>query len=140
MRLWAVVFLLLAVPAVAKPMAAPTLEEGLNRSIPVVGEFVDYEQGEIDYFGGTVARYRVLHRPSGRGPAVGTIIKVRYLFQDGSACLPERGWKFSPAMMPAPKSRWILLLEGEQEPWNTYRGNFGRLPATAENLARVATH
>ncbi|MGE0494995.1 MAG: hypothetical protein AB7S38_37655 [Vulcanimicrobiota bacterium] len=139
MRLWPILILCLSLPVVAKPMRAPSLDEGLRRATPVVAEFVDYEGDGIDYFTGAVARYKVLHRPTGQGPAVGSLIRVRYAFQDGSACLPEQGWKFSPGMMPAARSRWILLLEGEQEPWNTYRGDFGRLPATPENLTRVST-
>jgi hypothetical protein len=133
-----VILLTMALYAVgsAKPMPSPTLDDGVTRSKTIV--VVKYQgyraSGKIDYFGGPVAEYKVVRTLKGTAPGT---LSVRYDFQDGSACLAESDWKFSPSMMPKVGSQWILLLTTDTEPAVTYRGDFGRIPYTTENLTKI---
>ncbi|MBI3892238.1 MAG: hypothetical protein HY303_12015 [Candidatus Wallbacteria bacterium] len=100
----------------AKPMAAPSIEEGARFSRRVVlAEYVDYKAPEkVTYFGSVTARYRVLETL--KGDATPGEVAVSFTFSDGSACMEPIGadgkpeFRFSPSQMPAPGSRWILLL------------------------------
>lgn len=127
-RFWLAVLLLSAVAAHAKPMPAPSLEEAQRSSRAVVAEYVDYTaDGNIGYFSGPVARYRIVR---GNYTTPGQIVRIRYQFQDGSACLEPQGWVFSESMMPKKGSLWTLYLQGEGPILDTYRGSFGRQPLT----------
>ncbi len=125
----------MATTAFAKPMAAPTLAESLHASPTVlVADYQQYRkapgQPNIGYFQGPLARYRVVKVL--KGAFSPQTVEIRYDFTDGSACLAEEGWQFTPAMMPAPGSRWILLLAGPATPatgaYRTTRGTYGRKP------------
>ena len=127
--------LLLTGTVLSKPMDTPKLSEAVRFPRVVVAEYVDHKSSPpITYFGGTLARYRVVETL--RGP-LGGEVSVVYAFHDGSACLEEQGWKFSERMMPARGSRWILFLQPEGESWRTYRGDWGRMAATPGNLEKV---
>jgi len=125
-------------------MPAPSLSSALETCDVVLAEFVSRPAGEKpDYFRGVTCKYRVLDvirkRLSNSEIRTGKIVKVLYEFHDRSACLAPEGWRFSSEMMPAKKSRWILLIEKERnDRYYTYRGGFGRLPATTENIRRVS--
>ncbi len=131
---WRPLFLVLALLTVAqaKPMAAPKLEEGVkNSSQIVVAQYLGYRTGPVDYFQGATANYQV--KLFLKGPKTPGLLAIRYSFQDESGCVEPKGWKFSPNLMPKPGSSWILLLQ----PPGTYRGDFGRIPYTPENLKLV---
>lgn len=125
--------LILCTCAMAKPMETPTIEQGVETSPSiVVAQYKGYKaEGKIEYFGGPTAEYEVKSVLKGK-PVTGKL-NVRYLFTDGSACLEPKGWVFKQDMMPKPGSTWILLLK---EP-GTYRGSFGRIPHTEDNLKKV---
>ena len=128
-----ILLLLVCCPSAAKPMPRATVEQGVQKSVYVVeAEYVGYKkEGPITYFGGPVAHYRVVKTLKGKAPKR---LRLGYRFHDGSACLAEKGWKFDPKLMPKVGSRWILLVvEGPR----TYRGDFGRLPSTPDNLTKV---
>lgn len=128
-----ILLLLICCPSAAKPMPPATVEEGVQKSVYVVeAEYLGYKkEGPITYFSGPVAHYRVVKTLKGKAPKN---LKLGYDFTDGSACLAEKGWKFEPKMMPKVGSRWILLVT---ESSRIYRGQFGRLPSTHDNLVRV---
>lgn len=136
MRPWtrkALLLLLLSTLAFAKPSLSPTLEEGVaESSLIVVGRYKSHRQQHIDYLGGATATYQIVEVLKGKAPSTG-LVALTYAFHDGSACVEPEGWTFSEKLMPQVGSTWILLLQ----PPGTYRGSFGRIPASQENLARV---
>jgi len=119
--------------ALAKPMPDVSLEEGVKVSpVIVVAKYRSFRAGKVDYFGGAKATYQLTSVLKGEAPSNG-LLALNYAFHDGSACLEPQGWTFSAGMMPKVGSQWILLL---QLP-GTYRGDFGRLPATEANIKKV---
>ena len=97
------------------------------------------------YFRGLDAQYQVdsvLKQSKNRSTSLMSLkrpIHVYYAFQDGSACMAPPDFKLNEESLPAKDSRWILFLEpGETfNYFSTYRGDYGRLPATPENLSKV---
>ena len=130
--------LLIPAPMWASPMFAPTKEEAFRSPLIVIGEYQGYKpRGEINYFRGPIARYKVIEVM--KGSPMSKILDVRYDFQDGSACLAPEGEKFTKDWMPPVGSRWVLFLnkdKGEMY-FSTYRGDFGRWPATEANIKEV---
>lgn len=116
-------------------MPSPTLAQGVEQCpLIVVARYQGYQaSAKVDYFQGVTANYKVVRTLKGKADGR---LTVRYDFQDGSACLADPNWKFQPTMMPEKGSTWILLLRSS-EPASTYRGDFGRLKSTAENLKRI---
>lgn len=138
-------------PCFAKPMTAPSLHEGVQSSQwIIIASFLDYKNPRpepISYLGNVLARYKVIESLKGT-EIKEKLLTVVYDFDDGSSCLPLQGWKFSPSIMPAKESKWILLLnkDDQAEVWKrshnvdvftTYRGDFGRMPATESNLEKI---
>jgi hypothetical protein len=146
-------------PALAKPMAAPNTEPLAampaahfgpaikDSTAVVIARYRGYQlKGPTDYMKGIDAFYqveKVLYVKKGEKPlALKKPITIRYAFHDGSACIPEEGWQFKQSMMPVVGSQWILFLQkpiGKEpnKPYNTYRGDWGRKPATPENLEKI---
>ncbi|MBS1954548.1 MAG: hypothetical protein JST89_10190 [Cyanobacteria bacterium SZAS-4] len=134
-----------ASPTFAEPMMAPTLKEASKSPIIFVAQYDGYKPflEPVRYMDGVMAHFtlvRVLKGPQLRDPH----INVAYAFHDGSACEPEKDWKFSEAKMPAKGTSWILFLEepkfkssNTNNAYSTYRGDFGRMPATTSNLESV---
>ncbi|MBI5367694.1 MAG: hypothetical protein HZA54_11705 [Planctomycetes bacterium] len=131
--------------ALAKPMPAATVAEGLSLSTWVVSaEYTGYREPAQppDYFGGVVALYRVVEVLQG-APLTGELA-VGYGFHDGSACLAPPGWSFAQERMPTPGTRFLLLLREYDAPTGTYhayRGSFGHLeesPTAYGELLRAA--
>lgn len=131
-------------PAFAKPMTAPTVEDAAKSQIIFVAQYDGYKPflEPVRYLDGVMAHFtlmRVLKGPQLRDPH----INVAWAFHDGSACLPEKDWKFSQAKMPTKGSAWILFLEepkfksSNTNAYSTYRGDFGRMAATTANIESV---
>lgn len=135
------IFMLLCAAAFAKPMMAPTLEEAIAHCDAVVlCEYSSFEERQdISYFNPPAAAYKVKEflLPM-KDAALTAEVKVTYSFHDGSACLEEAGFKFDASKMPKAGSEWILLLQKKSASgaFETYRGDFGRLPATPENIEK----
>lgn len=135
------IFMLLCSAAFAKPMMAPSLEEGIEQCDAVaLCEYSSFEdRKDISYFNPPAAAYKVKEflLPL-KDEAATAEVKVRYSFHDGSACLEEAGFKFDASKMPKAGSEWILLLQKKSagDVFETYRGDFGRLPATPENIEK----
>lgn len=129
-----------SIPLSAKPMDRPTSEEAVQKSQSIVlAEYLDYEdQLKVDYFTGIVARYKVIK--VFKGEETLSNIKIHYLFHDLSACLKPKDWAFNKKILPQPNSQWVLfLISKENKIYFTYRGNYGRWPATKENLEQILT-
>lgn len=143
----------------AKPMPAPNTEPMApmpaahfgpaikDSTAVVIARYRGYQlKGPTDYMKGIDAFYqveKVLYVKKGEKPlALKKPITIRYAFHDGSACMPEQGWQFKQSMMPVVGTQWILFLQkpiGKEtnKPYNTYRGDWGRKPATPENLEKI---
>lgn len=136
----------------AKPMPAPELEEAVKSDWIVVGRYLGHApvastNGDAQklYFRGLDAEYQVesVLKPS-TDPITSRLslkrpIHVNFAFQDGSACMPPRGFKLEADSLPSVGSRWILFLKSAYafNHYSTYRGSYGRFSATPDNLALV---
>jgi|GEM_PF-1788155 len=122
----------------AKPASTPTAEEAALSPVVVVCAYVGYDkESPKTYFGGVQAEYRVVELLKGK---LSGKVPVNFDFHDHSPCLEPPDWKFEESLLPKPESRWILFLRPSEKAgdhFGTYRGSFGRWPATPENLARA---
>jgi len=110
-------------------MFPPTLEEAILTSEHIViAKYIGYNKLKfITYFNGPVAKYKVIKNL--KGNLSFEAISIRYMFNDGSACLAPKNWRFNDGMMPKPASTWVLFLKRDTQHkglWMTYRGDFGR--------------
>lgn len=123
--------------ATAEPMESPSLEEAVGAPCIVRAEFLGYNAGEkISYFHGPIAEYRVKEVLKGEMPE--DVVRVRYDFDDGSACIAPQGWEFSEKLLPEKGSSWILFLaRNESGIYLTYRGEYGRWQAGIENIDKI---
>ncbi len=145
MRLWrralALGFLGLAValPTASKPMEEPTVADGLRADAIVVARFVAVgDASQAQYFGGVPTRYALVDVLQGDAPP--RDFDLSYAFHDGSACLEPNGWRFDPALLPAPESEWLLFLVRPSRPgesFGTVRGDWGRWESTPTELVRL---
>ena len=125
----------LTVLASAKPMPAPSLEQGVLQSESiVVAKFHSAAFWGGDYLGGVPSIYKVTKVLKGNTP-LGSL-KMNHAFHDGSACLPAKGVILSE-QLPSKDSSWILILGETEGVARTYRGDFGRMPDTPANRAKI---
>jgi hypothetical protein len=128
-----------------KPLYEPADGSDGNNA-PKVVSFTHSD--EFDYFEPPYGEFKVeqiLKSPpheTHQRMHVGDTVRIPYHFHDLSACVAPHDWKFSSSMMPKKGTRWILFLKSGdahfgQSVYETYRGNFGRLPDTPENLSSV---
>lgn len=122
----------------AKPASTPTAEEAAQSPVVAVCSYVGYDkESPKSYFGGVKAEFRVVELLKGK---LSGKVPVTFDFHDHSPCLEPPDWKFEEGMLPKAETRWILFLKPSEKagaPFGTYRGTFGRWPATPENLARA---
>ncbi len=74
-----------------------------------------------------------------KGPPLNKSLPLRFDFHPTGVKEPPPGWKFSDSMMPEKGSKWILFIEysvpdGTKRWFLPFMGNYGRQPATEENL------
>jgi len=123
-------------------MTAPNLNEGISKSDAVLlCIYSGYEnRSDIQYLNPPEAILKskeILFQQ--KNETLTSEVKISYALHDGSSCEEVTGFKFKSSIMPKEGSEWILLLQ-KHETYNifyTYRGNFGRLPATPENLQKI---
>ena len=122
-------------PVHAKPMPAPSLTKAIQVSTCAVCKFERYKSGsKVDYFSGVRTRYKVvrlLNKSSNLStkPLVGKYIWVQHQFDDGSACIAPKPWKFKSSMLPAKGELMILFLTRSNDGlYYTYRGSLGVKP------------
>lgn len=137
--LFTVLLLGMATTATAKPMPAPTLSQAVRYPHVVVCEYAGAEANEKStYMGGVTAKYKPVTILAGGD--LPTTFSVNYQFHDGSGCIVPPNWTFREKVMPKKGSKWTLFLKPGAKigsSFQTYRGSFGRMPATDENLAKV---
>ncbi len=123
----------------AKPMPAPTKEGAFNSKYILIAEYVGYvpNQRKIEYFQPPFAEYKVLRVL--KGDERPHTLKLRYDFSDGSACIAPKPWEFNKQLMPNLKTKWLLFLVGKNSGniFSSYRGTFGRIEATKQNILEV---
>jgi hypothetical protein len=73
-----------------------------------------------------------------KGPLIFSNLTLLFEFDPPETEEKRNRWKFNEAMMPAPGSEWIIFIPNAVpvpgKGMSTYRGSFGRMEATAENL------
>lgn len=141
----------------SKPMPSASPQEAATAARwVVVAKYLKHEDAsrlkdEDAYFRGVKCQYlveRVL-KPTAKSDlsaiASGKKIDVQYFVHDFTPCLFPQGWKLEDSEFPEPNSSWILFLTPLSQSggksvknFSTYRGNYGRWPATAENLEKVS--
>lgn len=104
----------------------------------VVADFVGYEGKNITYFSPPKAIYKIDRFL--KGGALNKTIFVRYEFHNKTNTARPDGFKFAADTMPEPGSKWILFIDNAVPVdcmYETYKGSFGRLQLTDENLDKV---
>ncbi|MBU6450647.1 MAG: hypothetical protein KGS72_02635 [Cyanobacteria bacterium REEB67] len=75
-----------------------------------------------------------------KGPPLATALPVHFKFYDVAGAKPPEGWKFGDDKMPAKGSQWIIFIPNAvpvNGAFDTYKGDYGRQPATEENLGEI---
>jgi len=122
---------LFALPAGAKPMAAPTLESALRSPLIVLARYEGCDPQGATYFGCLSANYTLLEAWKGELPKGTKDLRVAYAFTDGSACIAPKDWAFSPKLMPKQGATFVLFLTPSEGAYRTFRGTYGRWAADA---------
>jgi hypothetical protein len=124
-----------ALPASAKPLPRPTLEQALRSPLIVLARYERSDPRGATYFGEIPASYSIQQIWKGELPQGTQEITLGYRFQDGSACIPPQDWAFSKDMLPKVGATFVLFLSPYTSPvkpaisYQSYRGPFGRWPA-----------
>jgi len=106
-------------------------------------EYVGYSaNGPISLSNPPIARFRYgQYGTTLKGPPLGHELPVRFEFDRPLSQETQANWKFTPSMMPPLNSRWIIFIPNlvpvPGKGFSTYKGNYGRMPATAESLKAV---
>ena len=129
-------------PALSKPMPPPSFETAVKQSAVVVADYKScFDIDKVDYFSGVNCRFkiaRVLKSEEKLKVKAGDVIKVNYQFDDGTACIAPKPWKFAESMMPSKGTSMILFLNAKSESvFRTYRGLYGIKKHTAELEKKV---
>jgi tetratricopeptide (TPR) repeat protein len=105
----------------------------------LVAEYEGYEKkGDIEFFNPPIAKYKISKIL--KGPPLNRDLPVRYEFHDRSVKKVPDGWKFSKDLMPEKGSKWLIFLQialPRDGAFDTYTGDYGRQPATDENMNRI---
>ncbi len=98
-----------------------------------------YEKSpDITFFHPPIANFKI--EKILKGPKLNRTFPVRFEFHDKTAKDRPKDWKFSEDMMPKKGSRWLLFTDAAiptNGAFETFRGNFGRMEATDENLDQI---
>jgi tetratricopeptide (TPR) repeat protein len=74
------------------------------------------------------------------GPPLATRLPVHFKFYEIAQEKPPAGWKFGDDKMPAIGSKWIIFIQNAVPTagaFDTYKGVYGRQPATEENVGEI---
>ncbi len=139
--------------AYADPMPPASLTEAIQSPYVVLASYQSHGQvkgftSEHLYLSGFTATYKlesILKQPSNGTTSVaqtglrpGKNFDICYLVHDLSPCMADQSFHFSESLLPKKNTRWILFLttKNKQE-WQTYRGQYGRIEATAASVTNV---
>ncbi len=128
---------------VQKSKAAKSFENAFSYSeFIAICTYESYEKADdISFFNPPRAHFRI--DKILKGPNLNRAMPVRFEFHDKTATEKPQGWEFSDSMMPKKGSKWILFTdaaiptETAQNSFETFRGNYGRMEATKENLDEI---
>jgi tetratricopeptide (TPR) repeat protein len=116
-----------------------TFQNAAHSECIVIAEYLGYEpNGEIQYYHPPKAKYHITKIL--KGPPLNKDLPIRYEFHDRSNEPAPPGWKFGPDKMPEKGSLWIIFIKialPREGMFDTYEGNYGRQPATEENLNKI---
>lgn len=77
-----------------------------------------------------------------KGPPICSNLTILFEFDPSETQEKRDNWIFNESMMPDPQSEWIIFIPNAVpvpgKGFSTYRGSFGRMKATAENLEALA--
>jgi len=104
----------------------------------VVADFVGYEGKNVTFFAPPKATYKIDRFL--KGGALNKTIYLRYEFHNKTNMERPDGFKFAQDTMPEPGSKWILFIDNAvpvDGMYETYKGSFGRVAYTDENLDQI---
>jgi len=105
----------------------------------LVAEYEGYEKkGDIEFFNPPIAKYKI--QKILKGPPLNRDLPIRYEFHDRSVKKVPDDWKFGPDKMPEKGSKWLIFLQialPRNGAFDTYTGDYGRQPATDENMNKI---
>ncbi len=128
---------------VQKSKSAKSFENAFSYSEFIgICTFENYEKSDdISFFNPPRAHFHI--DKILKGPNLNKEMPVRFEFHDKTATEKPEGWEFSDSMMPKKGSKWILFTDAAiptqtaQNSFETFRGNYGRMEATKENLDEI---
>ena len=106
----------------------------------VVAEFKSFEhEGLVTFNNPPTAVYKVTEIL--KGPPLNKVLPVRYEFSRKiSSDVKPADWKWDPAMMPKPGSKWIIFIPNSvpvDGKFETFHGAYGRQEFNEQNLDEV---
>ncbi|HEY9715149.1 MAG TPA: hypothetical protein V6C72_16890 [Chroococcales cyanobacterium] len=113
-------------------------ENAIHSESIVLAEYEGFQSGDIHWNNPPMANYHI--EEILKGPPLNKALPVKYEFHDSVNTAMPKGWKFSPSLMPAKGSKWILFIEfavPKQGAFETYEGNYGRQEASEDNLNQL---
>ncbi|MDZ4836904.1 MAG: hypothetical protein SGJ27_24240 [Candidatus Melainabacteria bacterium] len=106
----------------------------------VLAEYKGYEAGDhVGYFDPPTAQYKI--ETYLKGPPLNKALPLRYEFRRNLAGeVRPADWKWSPALMPAKGSKWIIFIPNAVPVagrFETFHGAYGRQELTDDNLDAI---
>ena len=102
-------------------------------------EYKNYEKKDgLGFYNPPTANYSRLECL--KGPPLATSLPVHFKFYDVAGAKPPDGWKFGDDKMPTKGSKWIIFIPNAvpvNGAFDTYKGDYGRQPATEENVGEI---
>jgi tetratricopeptide (TPR) repeat protein len=118
---------------------AKTFETAVRAECIVIATYNGYQkQPDISYYHPPIANYRISKIL--KGPPLNKDLPIRYEFHDRSKAPAPADWKFGADKMPEKGSEWLVFIPialPRNGAFDTYQGNYGRQPATEENLNKI---
>lgn len=125
--------------SVQKSALAKSFENAFSYSeFIAICSFENYEKSDsITFFHPPRAHFHI--DKILKGPGLNKEMPVRFEFHDKTATEKPEGWNFSENLMPKKGSKWLIFSDGipTNGTFETFRGNYGRMEATAENLDQI---
>jgi tetratricopeptide (TPR) repeat protein len=129
-------------PETTKELAdySKSFENAFHSECIILATYEDYTRSpDTSYFHPPIAHYRITKFL--KGPPLNKDLPLRYEFHDRSkSTAAPKGWKFTEDKMPEKGSEWILFIKNglpRDGAFDTYMGNYGRQPATEDNLNHI---
>ena len=116
-----------------------TYKNAVHSECISIAEYLGYQKNPDVKFNQPIqADYKIVRIL--KGPPLNKRLPIKYEFHDHSNPPTPPGWKFSEKEMPAVGSQWLIFIEHavpHNGQFETYEGNWGRQPASEDNLNKV---